>query len=106
MESGGRGFWPQGRVWHPATLWKNFTDFIAIRFMPLYRRRGHSRHDAQDLTQDFFVHLLEKGTLSRADPERGRFRSFLLELEGRGDLFKSPQRISTGNGRHFLPANC
>jgi DNA-directed RNA polymerase specialized sigma24 family protein len=48
---------------------------------PVYafiRRRGHGRQDAQDLTQDFFVHLLEKGTLARADPKRGRFRSFLL----------------------------
>jgi DNA-directed RNA polymerase specialized sigma24 family protein len=48
---------------------------------PIYafiRRRGHGRPDAQDLTQDFFVHLLEKGTLGRADAERGRFRSFLL----------------------------
>jgi DNA-directed RNA polymerase specialized sigma24 family protein len=48
---------------------------------PVYafiRRRGHGRQDAQDLTQDFFVHLLEKGTLARADPRRGRFRSFLL----------------------------
>jgi RNA polymerase sigma factor (sigma-70 family) len=48
---------------------------------PVYafiRRRGHDRQDAQDLTQDFFIHLLEKGTLGRADPERGRFRSFLL----------------------------
>ncbi len=48
---------------------------------PVYsfiRRRGRSRPDAQDLTQDFFVHLLEKKTLSRADPERGKFRTFLL----------------------------
>src|SRR3984893_6159555 len=48
---------------------------------PVYafiRRRGHCRQDAQDLTQDFFVHLVEKGTLGRADPQRGRFRSFLL----------------------------
>ena len=48
---------------------------------PVYafiRRRGYSRHDAQDLTQDFFVYLLEKSTLGRADPQRGRFRSFLL----------------------------
>jgi DNA-directed RNA polymerase specialized sigma24 family protein len=48
---------------------------------PVYafiRRRGHGCQDAQDLTQDFFVHLLEKGTLGRADPQRGRFRSFLL----------------------------
>lgn len=48
---------------------------------PLYayvRRRGHSRHDAQDLTQAFFARLLEKGWLTAADPGRGRFRSFLL----------------------------
>jgi RNA polymerase sigma factor (sigma-70 family) len=48
---------------------------------PVYafvRRRGHGHQDAQDLTQDFFVHLLEKGTLGRADSQRGRFRSFLL----------------------------
>ena len=48
---------------------------------PIYafiRRRGYGRQDAQDLTQDFFVHLLEKGTLGRADKRRGRFRSFLL----------------------------
>ena len=42
------------------------------------RRRGYPRHRAQDLTQDFFVHLLEKGTLGRADPDKGRFRTFLL----------------------------
>jgi RNA polymerase sigma factor (sigma-70 family) len=48
---------------------------------PVYafiRRRNYSRQDAQDLTQDFFLHLLEKGTLSRANPQHGRFRSFLL----------------------------
>ena len=48
---------------------------------PLYayvRRRGHSPHDAQDLTQAFFARLLEHGTLAIADPNRGRFRSFLL----------------------------
>jgi RNA polymerase sigma factor (sigma-70 family) len=48
---------------------------------PVYafiRRRGYGRQDAQDLTQDFFVYLLEKSALGRADPQRGRFRSFLL----------------------------
>ena len=48
---------------------------------PVYafiRRRGYGRQDAQDLTQDFFVHLLEKGILGRADSQRGRFRNFLL----------------------------
>ncbi len=48
---------------------------------PLYayaRRRGHSPEDAQDLIQSFFVHLIEQRGLRHADPERGRFRSFLL----------------------------
>jgi len=48
---------------------------------PLYayvRGRGHSPHDAQDLTQEFFSRLLAKNWLSAADPARGRFRSFLL----------------------------
>ncbi len=48
---------------------------------PLYayaRRRGHSAHDAQDLTQSFLVRLLERHWVSSADRERGRFRTFLL----------------------------
>jgi RNA polymerase sigma-70 factor (ECF subfamily) len=48
---------------------------------PLYayaRRRGHSVEDAEDLTQGFFAHLIEKRSLARATRERGRFRSFLL----------------------------
>src|ERR1700733_5861177 len=48
---------------------------------PLYayaRRRGCSPHDAQDLTQEFFARLLAGNWLARADPQRGRFRSFLL----------------------------
>lgn len=48
---------------------------------PLYayvRRSGYSAHDAQDLTQAFFVRLLEKQYLALADRNRGRFRSFLL----------------------------
>jgi RNA polymerase sigma-70 factor (ECF subfamily) len=50
---------------------------------PLYayvRRRGYDQHQAQDLTQSFFVRLLEKGTLAAASPERGRFRTFLLTV--------------------------
>ncbi len=42
------------------------------------RSRGYRQEDAQDLTQDFFVRLIEKGNLIKADRERGRFRSFLL----------------------------
>ncbi|MCI0356980.1 MAG: sigma-70 family RNA polymerase sigma factor, partial [Planctomycetaceae bacterium] len=48
---------------------------------PVYsyvRRTSGSTADAQDLTQAFFAHLLEKAALAKADPQRGRFRSFLL----------------------------
>lgn len=48
---------------------------------PLYayvRRQGHSVEDAQDLTQEFFARFLEHNCLGKADPDRGRFRTFLL----------------------------
>jgi RNA polymerase sigma factor (sigma-70 family) len=41
-------------------------------------RRGYSAPDAQDLTQDFFVMLMEGNLLQSADPKRGRFRALLL----------------------------
>jgi len=50
-------------------------------WLPLYvyvRRRGHSAHDAEDLTQGFFADILSRGAVGRADPARGRFRTFLL----------------------------
>ena len=50
-------------------------------YYPLYayvRRRRHAPEEAQDLTQGFFLHLLEHKTLGRADPLKGKFRSFLL----------------------------
>jgi len=48
---------------------------------PLYayvRRRGHGSHDAEDLTQGFFIHLLKLKSLAGVSPERGKFRAFLL----------------------------
>lgn len=48
---------------------------------PLYayiRRQGFEAATAEDLTQGFLVMVLERGDLARANPERGRFRSFLL----------------------------
>jgi RNA polymerase sigma-70 factor (ECF subfamily) len=48
---------------------------------PVYafvRGRGHGADEAEDLTQAFFAKLLEKHYVRDADPERGRFRSFLL----------------------------
>jgi RNA polymerase sigma factor (sigma-70 family) len=41
------------------------------------RRRGMSRDAAEESTQSFFLHLLERDLAARADPARGRFRMFL-----------------------------
>jgi len=48
---------------------------------PLYaylRRCGYQADEAQDLTQEFFVRVLEGRYLNRADAAKGRFRSFIL----------------------------
>jgi RNA polymerase sigma-70 factor (ECF subfamily) len=50
-------------------------------WFPLYahvRRKGFSAHDAEDLTQAFFARLLARQSIARADPARGRFRTFIL----------------------------
>ncbi|MBC7966864.1 MAG: sigma-70 family RNA polymerase sigma factor [Fuerstia sp.] len=50
-------------------------------WFPLYayaRSRVRDVHQAQDLTQGFFAHMLAKNSLRQAAPDRGRFRSFLL----------------------------
>lgn len=48
---------------------------------PLYayvRRRGYDVETARDLTQGFFLSLLEQDAFRRLDPDLGRFRAFLL----------------------------
>ena len=52
------------------TYWRPIFSFVC--------RRGYSAQDAQDLTQDFFVMVLESDWLRQAEESRGRFRSFLL----------------------------
>jgi RNA polymerase sigma-70 factor (ECF subfamily) len=59
---------------------ESLTALCSAYWYPLYayiRRRGYSSEQAQDLTQDFFARILEKGLFAEADPARGRFRSFL-----------------------------
>jgi RNA polymerase sigma factor (sigma-70 family) len=84
---------------------------------PLYaylRRRGYPADQAQDLTQDFFMRVLEGRYLDRADPEKGRFRSFLLtslkffvadeedrhRAHKRGGGAVLPLEFSSGEGRY------
>ena len=60
---------------------KALGELCSLYWYPLYtfaRYKGFSEDDAQDLTQSFFLHLLEKTALKQAQPYKGRFRSFLL----------------------------
>ena len=57
-------------------------ELCRIYWQPIFAficRRGYSTQDAEDLTQDFFVMILEGDWLQNADPSRGRFRSLLLK---------------------------
>ena len=50
-------------------------------WFPVYafaRKQGCNASDAEDVTQDFFAEIMQSKFLERADPARGRFRSYLL----------------------------
>jgi RNA polymerase sigma-70 factor (ECF subfamily) len=56
---------------------------ISAYWRPVFyflRARGYSMQQAEDLTQGFFGRFFEKDLVRRADPSRGRFRTFLLAV--------------------------
>jgi len=70
--------------------------FISSYWRPVYywlRAKGKSHHDAADLTQSFFAALLERNWIQSADPQRGRFRNFLLTVLKRFLSDRSPARL-------------
>lgn len=65
----------------PETVAPAWQELARAYWFPLYayvRRRGCEPEDAADLTQTFFVRLIEKRTLKGLERDGGRFRSFLL----------------------------
>ena len=75
---------------------------------PLYafvRSRGSSVHDAQDLTQSFFVYLIEHEIYAKADREKGRFRSFMLTSLKNflANAYAYAHTLKRGGGEEFLP---
>ena len=57
------------------------TQLFEMYWYPIYsfvRSKHSEHHDAMDLTQGFFTHLLETNGLATVHPDKGRFRSFLL----------------------------
>ncbi|HLY08157.1 MAG TPA: sigma-70 family RNA polymerase sigma factor [Planctomycetota bacterium] len=74
----------------PTTRWnlvessrnmKVLDSLVSIYWKPLYffvRQHGHNNETSKDIVQDFLKTLLERNAFHRADPARGRFRTFLL----------------------------
>ena len=67
------------------------------------RRRGHGVDEAEDLIQGFFLRLLEKGAMGKADRNRGRFRTFLLSSLKNyiTDEWEKGKAAKRGGGRAF-----
>jgi RNA polymerase sigma factor (sigma-70 family) len=91
----------------PARAYEGMAKLCRIYWRPIYaylRRSGYAKHDAEDLTQAFFQHLLENETLRRASQQRGRFRSFLLGVLKRCLADEQMQRhtLKRGGGAQFI----
>lgn len=89
---------------HAEALQKLCLDY----WYPLYayvRRRGHGPEDAQDLTQEFFAHLLDKKWLSDIEPTGGLFRSFLLVALSRflANEYDRTRTAKRGGHLQFVP---
>jgi len=70
-----------GETQSDSSAQKALSNFCEAYWPPLYtfvRHRGHASSEAQDLVQGFFAHVFEQNTLSRADREKGKLRTFLL----------------------------
>lgn len=85
-------------------------ELCRIYWRPIYlflRRQGIAFGEAEDLTQAFFAHLIEKRSYSRADREKGRFRSFLLGALNHfvSDIRKRAAAQKRGGRNQVLPLN-
>jgi len=92
----------------PETAGAALAELCQVYWAPLYsfvRSRGHSVHDAQDLTQSFFAYLLEHKVYARADRQKGRFRSFLLASVKNflADAADRQRTLKRGGTQIFLP---
>jgi len=81
-----------------AAYWKPVYKYIRLRW-------EKDNEQAQDLTQDFFLRILEKEFLARYDPQRARLRTFLrvcvdhlIANEG-----KAARRLKRGGDVQILP---
>jgi RNA polymerase sigma-70 factor (ECF subfamily) len=103
------------QVHFPTTSWtlvrssqnlKALGSLVSVYWKPLYffvRQQGYPNETAKDIVQDFLKTMMERGSLRRADPARGRFRTFLLASLSNflKDRAKAESRLKRG-GNHTI----
>jgi RNA polymerase sigma factor (sigma-70 family) len=82
-------------------------ELCRLYWYPLYifaRRRGYSPDDAQDLTQGFFLHVVEHRAFTGVDRLKGKFRSFLLASfqNHLSDQIDRTRRLKRGGDKEFV----
>lgn len=92
---------------NPALARDALEKLCTAYWYPLYaflRRRGYQPADAEDLVQGFIAHLLERRFFQAADPDKGRFRSYLLASLNHfvADAAERDGRLKRGAGRPVL----
>jgi RNA polymerase sigma factor (sigma-70 family) len=80
---------------------------IQTYWKPLYffvRRKGKNAEESKDLTQGFFAELLARDYLKTLDPDRGKFRAFLLSAfkHFMADQYDHDRAQKRGGGRPVL----
>jgi len=81
-----------------AAYWKPVYKYIRLRW-------GKDNQRAQDLTQDFFLRILDKDFLARYDPQRARLRTFLRACVDHliANEDKAARRLKRGGDTKILP---
>jgi len=82
-------------------------ELCQIYWQPIYlylRRRGYQVADAEDLTQGFFVMILDSQFIAKVEKQRGRFRAFLLTSLQNFVRNANAERLTQkrGGGKQFL----
>jgi len=80
------------------------SDLCDVSYAPVFafiRRTAPDEDSARDLTQEFFARLLARQGVDTADPQRGRFRAFLLGAVKHflADMRDHAHRLKRGGGQ-------
>lgn len=90
----------QRELWESlaTAYWKPVYGYVRSRW-------AKTQDDALDLTQEFFLWMLETGLVRHANPERGRFRAFVKTALGNflTDLDRKRSALKRGGARVALP---